>query len=203
MQIFIFFLYSFQKQMIHVHVPAKIYFVLKNVSVDIYARPVQVVFSVNCTFVISQSFPQVLCIVPINTILNWVAEFDMWLPDRQTNGVLATEETQPKKKSSARKAKTRVKHLSDGVQMQDSIDTTESNSLLGDGDSRGDNDSPLDGLRTNDDMSCDGPSSSSSKSSTTGKEEDISENVTYRQFPIFIMNDCHRTMAARHKIISK
>ncbi len=142
---------------------------------------------------------QVLCIVPINTILNWVAEFDMWLPERQSNGVSVTAERPNKKKNSGRKSKN--VNLTESLQMPDSVETEESSSLLGDGDSRIGMDSPFDGLGTSEDLSCDGTPSTTSPKESNG--EDSPGDVTYRKFPIFVMNDCYRTTTARHKIISK
>ena len=67
----------------------------------------------------------VLCVVPINTIQNWFAEFNLWLPEKP--------EAVP--------------------------------------------------------------------SNENGANEDNSEDVTYREFPVYLLNDNQKTMLARAKII--
>ncbi|XP_038069780.1 helicase ARIP4-like [Patiria miniata] len=148
----------------------------------------------------------VLCIVPINTIQNWVAEFNIWLPERRSNGVLTENETRNKKKGSSRKAKPDVTNSE--TKPLDNTESGESMSLPGDSDSRGDTATPtMERLPGNEDASmssCDGQASSSTstKSSPKADGEDFPEEIVYRQFPLYVMNDTYRNMAARHQVIT-
>ncbi|XP_071960483.1 helicase ARIP4-like [Antedon mediterranea] len=75
----------------------------------------------------------VLCIVPINTLQNWVAEFDLWLPKKDNNMA----------------------------------------------------------------------SSSSTGDNTSDEDQSANSHIVYRQFPIYVLNDTHKTTQSRGKLIEK
>ena len=101
----------------------------------------------------------VLCIMPINTLQNWLAEFNMWLPatDEANNSVSSSSNTVGSNNSSS---------------SNDNTAGTQQQSIPSD------------------------PASDSVADANSTPE------IRTRNFALFVLNDSHKSMAARSKVRS-
>jgi len=150
----------------------------------------------------------VLIIVPINTIQNWVNEFNMWLPpanaktaaslfkSRRRRNKLAKPETTDLDQEKV-PATTSDNPSQDGVSDQFS-DTVSLNLTF---------DSTLNlnlcGMLNNEDSSSDTKRTTASEDTTT-TEPDSEEQpeIHYRSFEVYVLNETVKTLQAREKIIT-
>lgn len=101
----------------------------------------------------------VLCIMPINTLQNWLAEFNMWLPPPQevNNSVNSSSNTVGSNNSNSS-----TDNISSTQEQQQSIATD--------------------------------------SSSDTAMDANSTPEVRPRNFALYVLNDSHKSMAARSKV---